>query len=105
MPAGSREVMRIFELAAVHARPVMPHSPSAGILSVASLHAYSTVPSATRPHEYSVEYGPPPERIAELFEQPIEPAGGRIQLTDRPGLGLVLDESVVARLRVDAPAS
>ncbi len=35
--------MRIFELAEVHARPVMPHSPSAGILSVASLHAYATV--------------------------------------------------------------
>jgi L-alanine-DL-glutamate epimerase-like enolase superfamily enzyme len=102
---GISEVMRIFELAAVHARPVMPHSPSAGILSVASLHAYSTVASATQPHEYSVEYGPPPERIAELFEEPIEPSGGRIQLTDRPGLGLVLDESVVARLRVDAPAS
>jgi L-alanine-DL-glutamate epimerase-like enolase superfamily enzyme len=77
----------------------MPHSPAAGILSTASLHAYSTVPSASRPHEYSVEYGPPPERIAELFVEPIEPANGRIRLTDRPGLGLVLDQAVVARLR------
>jgi L-alanine-DL-glutamate epimerase-like enolase superfamily enzyme len=53
----------------------------------------------------AVSFGPPPEQVAELFEQPIEPAGGRIQLPDRPGLGLVLDESVVTRLRVDAPGA
>lgn len=96
---GISEVMRIFQLAEVHAKPVMPHSPSAGILAVASLHAYSTIPSGTRPHEYSVEYGPAPERMAELFEEPIEPVAGKISLTDRPGLGLVLDQAVVARLR------
>ena len=101
---GISEVLRILQLAELHGRPVMPHSPSAGILAVASLHAYATIPTASRPHEYSVEYGPPPEQIAELFEQPIEPVGGRIQLPDRPGLGLVLDDRVVARLLVDAPA-
>ena len=59
---GISEVVRIFQLAEVFAKPVMPHSPSAGILSIASMHAYSTVLSAVRPHEYSVEYGPAPER-------------------------------------------
>jgi L-alanine-DL-glutamate epimerase-like enolase superfamily enzyme len=98
---GISEVMRIFELAASHAKPVMPHSPAAGILATASLHAYATVASTQAPHEYSVEYGPPPERIAELFQDPIEPHAGRIQLPDRPGLGLVLDERAVARLRMD----
>ncbi len=96
---GISEVLRIFQLAEVHQKPVMPHSPAVGVLSVASLHAYSTIPSATRPHEYSVEYGPRPEQIAELFEEPIEPIGGRIRLTNRPGLGLVLDQAVMARLR------
>ena len=57
---GISEVVRIFQLAEVFAKPVMPHSPSAGILSVASMQAYSTVLSAVRPHEYSVEYGPAP---------------------------------------------
>lgn len=98
---GISELVRIFALAEVHGKPVMPHSPAAGILSVASLHAYATVPSAVAPHEYSEEYGPPPERIAELFVDPILPEGGRIRLTDRPGLGLELDERVVARLMVD----
>jgi len=99
---GISEVLRICQLAEVHAKPVMPHSPAAGILSTASLHVYATVASAFAPHEYSVEYGPPPERIAELFVEPIEPHGGRIRLPDRPGLGLVLDERVVGRLRTDA---
>lgn len=95
---GISEIVRIFGLAEVHGKPVMPHSPAAGILSVASLHAYATVPSAVAPHEYSEEYGPPPERIAELFVDPILPERGRIHLTDRPGLGLELDERAVARL-------
>jgi L-alanine-DL-glutamate epimerase-like enolase superfamily enzyme len=91
---GISEVVRIFQLAEVFAKPVMPHSPSAGILSIASMHAYATVPSAVRPHEYSVEYGPPPERIAELFEEPVLPEAGVFRLSDRPGLGLTLNASV-----------
>ena len=91
---GISEVVRIFQLAEVFAKPVMPHSPSAGILSIASMHAYSTVPSAVRPHEYSVEYGPPPERIAELFDEPVLPEGGVFRLSDRRGLGLTLNAGV-----------
>jgi L-alanine-DL-glutamate epimerase-like enolase superfamily enzyme len=91
---GISEVLRIFQLAEVFAKPVMPHSPSAGILSLASMHAYATVPSAVRPHEYSVEYGPPPERIAELFEEAVLPEGGVFRLSDLPGLGLTLNAAV-----------
>ena len=102
---GISEVMRIFELARVHGRQVMPHSPAAGILSTASLHAYATVASAIEPHEYSTEYGPPRDQIASLFVEPIEPVAGRMRLPDRPGLGLVLNEAVVDRLRLDRPTA
>ena len=95
---GISEVVRIFGLAEVHRKPAMPHSPAAGILSVASMHAYSTLPAAVQPHEYSVEYGPPPERIAELFVEPVLATEGSYRLSDRPGLGLTLDERVVERL-------
>jgi L-alanine-DL-glutamate epimerase-like enolase superfamily enzyme len=95
---GISEVVRIFGLAEVHAKPAMPHSPAAGILSVASMHAYATMPAAVQPHEYSVEYGPPPERIAELFVEPVLAEAGSYRLSDRPGLGLTLDERVVERL-------
>jgi L-alanine-DL-glutamate epimerase-like enolase superfamily enzyme len=95
---GISEMVRIFQLAEVHGKPVMPHSPSAGILGAASLQAYATLPGGTRPHEFSTEYGPPPERLGELFEGLILPAGGRIALSDRPGLGLTLDERAIERL-------
>ncbi len=90
--------MRIFQLAEVFAKPVMPHSPAAGILSAASLHAYATVPSAVRPHEYSEEYGPPPDQIAELFVEPIMPVDGADHALGPAGAGLELDERVVERL-------
>ncbi len=97
---GISEVVRIFQLAEVHGKSVMPHCPAAGILSVASLQAYATVRSAGAPHEYSEEYGPAPERIANLFLEPVLPEAGRFVLSDRPGLGLTLDEAVFERLRV-----
>jgi L-alanine-DL-glutamate epimerase-like enolase superfamily enzyme len=98
---GISEVLRIAQLAEIHGKPVMPHSPAAGILSTASLHVYATLASGFAPHEYSEEYGPPPDQIANLFEEPVRHDGGRIQLPERPGLGLVLDEAVVERLRKD----
>jgi L-alanine-DL-glutamate epimerase-like enolase superfamily enzyme len=97
---GISETVRIFQLAEVHGKPVMPHSPSAGMPCAASLHAYATVTGATRPHEYSTEYGPPPAQMAELYEGLPLPEGGRITLADRPGLGLTLNERVLERLAV-----
>ena len=97
---GLTEIAQVFRLAGVHSKPVMPHSPSAGLLSIASLQAYATVRDGVRPHEYSEEYGPPVDRVQELFEEPILPTNGRMQLSDRPGLGLTLREGVVDRLRV-----
>ena len=86
-PAGSARSSGSSSWPRSCAKPVMPHSPSAGILSIASMHAYSTVLSAVRPHEYSVEYGPAPERIAALFEEPVLHDHGVFRLSDRPGLG------------------
>jgi L-alanine-DL-glutamate epimerase-like enolase superfamily enzyme len=96
---GISEVLRIAQLAEVYGKPVMPHSPAAGILSTASLHVYATLPGGVAPHEYSEEYGPPPDQIAELFVEPVRHLHGRVHVPDRPGLGLELDETVVERLR------
>jgi len=75
----------------------MPHSPVAGINSAASLHAYSTVGNAIRPHEFSDEFSGDLDQIAALFKEPIMPDEGRILLPDRPGLGLELDEDALAK--------
>jgi D-arabinonate dehydratase/D-galactarolactone cycloisomerase len=94
---GLSEMKRVFEMAVVHNKIIMPHSPSIGANSLASLHAYSTVTNAVRPHEYSEEFTGPVERIAELFVDPIVPEGGVIRLSDRPGLGLELDQKALSK--------
>lgn len=93
---GISEVKRVYEIAVLRNKPVMPHSPTAGINSMASLHAYATVGNAVRPHEYSEEFiGGSLEQVAELFNEFEGPEGGRMHLPDRPGFGLTLNEKAV----------
>ena len=84
-------------MAVANNKIVMPHSPNVGANSLASLHAYSTVTNAVRPHEFSEEFTGPAEQVAELFVDPIIPEGGVIKLSDRPGLGVQLDQKALAK--------
>ena len=88
---GLSEMMRVYELAVVHNKIVMPHSPSVGANSMASLHLYSTIKNAVRPHEFSEEFTGPAEEVSQLFIDPVLPHNGKITLPDRPGLGLEID--------------
>ena len=56
---GLSEMLRVFELAVLHNKIIMPHSPNVGANSAASLHAYSTISNAVRPHEFSEEFTGP----------------------------------------------
>ncbi|MCY4619418.1 MAG: mandelate racemase/muconate lactonizing enzyme family protein [Chloroflexi bacterium] len=97
---GPSEVKRIFDMASVLNKPVMPHSPQAGINSMASLHVYATVQNATRPHEYSEEFSGPIDDVVDLFGESVLPRNGCIELSDRPGYGIELNEAAVQRLTV-----
>ena len=97
---GPSEVKRIFEMATTLDKPVMPHSPQAGINSMASLHVYATVQNATRPHEFSIEFSGPLDDVAELYGEDVLPRDGAMTLTDRPGFGIELNEAALARLAV-----
>ena len=94
---GISEVKRIYDMATTLDKPVMPHSPHAGINSMASLHVYSTVENATRPHEFSAEFSGPLDEVAELYGEHVLPKNGIMQLTERPGLGIELNEAAVSR--------
>ncbi|MYE54002.1 MAG: hypothetical protein F4X34_02245, partial [Chloroflexi bacterium] len=94
---GLSEIVRVYEMAVSDNKVIMPHSPSVGVNSVASLHAYSTVTNAVRPHEFSEEFTGPAERVASLFVDPIIPENGVIKLPDRPGFGLEFDEAELER--------
>ena len=97
-PGGPSEVKRIYEMAVILDKPVMPHSPQAGINSMASLHAFATVQNGTRPHEFSTEFSGPLDDVAELYGDGVIPKAGAMELTDAPGLGIDLNEGAVARL-------
>jgi galactonate dehydratase len=73
----------------------MPHCPSAGIASAASLQLYSTYLAAVRPHEYSIEFS---GQASELFKQPYKISEGYVQLPDDPGLGLELNKEAMQNL-------
>ncbi len=89
---GISEVKKIFELAEIYNKPVMPHSPTVGINGAASLQCYSTIQNATIPHEFSTEFTGPIEKIADVFEGLPLPENGTATLSDLPGLGITLNE-------------
>ena len=95
---GLSEMMRVYELAVLHNKIVMPHSPSVGANSMASLHLYSTITNAVRPHEFSEEFTGPAEQVGSLFKEPVLPQNGVLTLPDRPGLGLEIDEEYLKSL-------
>ncbi len=97
---GPSEVKRIFAMATVLDKPVMPHSPQAGINSVASMHVYSTVQNAIRPHEFSTEFSGPLDDIAALYGEHVIPQNGEMNLSDRPGFGIDLDEAKVEEFKL-----
>jgi len=97
---GLSQVISVYEMAVANNKVVMPHSPNIGANSAASLHAYSTVTNAVRPHEFSEEFTGPVDRIAELFVDPIVPEDGKIKLPDRPGLGLEFDQKALSKATV-----
>lgn len=97
---GPSEVKRICDYATTLDKPVMPHSPVAGINSLASLHVYATTLNANRPHEFSTEFSGALDEVADLYGEHVLPRDGKIVLTDRPGFGVDLNEAAVQRLRV-----
>ena len=95
---GPSEIKRVYEMAVSLDKPIMPHSPQAGINSIASLHTFSTVQTATRPHEFSLEFSGALDEVGELYGESVLPKDGQMQLSDKPGFGIDLNEKAVARL-------
>ena len=98
---GLSEMIRVYEMAVVYNKIIMPHSPSVGANSMASLHLYSTVTNAIRPHEFSEEFTGSAEQVAKLFKDPVLPENGSITLPDRPGHGLEVDPEALKKFIVD----
>ena len=88
---GVSELMKICHLASLYDAQVIPHGHSFH----AALHVVASQSPATCP---LVEYLIPKMRSYYFFEKnPPAPVKGRIELTDRPGFGIEIDESKVEK--------
>jgi L-rhamnonate dehydratase len=75
---------------------VVPHCFSTGVLVAASLHFVATLDRPTF-SEYSVADSP---FVSDLLASPFALRDGRLAVPTGPGLGIELDEAVLARTRV-----
>ena len=72
----------------------LAHAWSSAILSAASLHL-----SLASPNTRLFEFKPLPNALLrDLVDTPIVQVNGEARVSDRPGLGIEVDEAVVARL-------
>ncbi|HET9289280.1 MAG TPA: mandelate racemase/muconate lactonizing enzyme family protein [Gaiella sp.] len=96
---GITETLRIWELADERGVETVPHAWKSGIIKAASLHVNAVLPEA-RYQEYCVAETPINTTLT-VQRLPLE-ADGCVAVPTAPGLGVELDEDVLASLRVDA---
>jgi L-rhamnonate dehydratase len=94
---GITETLRIAELARERGVATVPHAWKSGIIKAASLHVNAVLPDA-RYQEYCVAETPINTALT-VERLPIE-ADGCVAVPTVPGIGVTLDEDVVAALRV-----
>jgi L-rhamnonate dehydratase len=95
---GITETLRIAALAGERGVETVPHAWKSGIIKAASLHVNAVLPEA-RYQEYCVAETPINTRLT-VQRLPLE-ADGCVAVPTAPGLGVELDENVLASLRVD----
>jgi len=93
---GILELKKIAALAEGAGLQTSPHGPASPIGNIAAAHAIATVPNF---NILEFSYGEVPWR-AELVDPPEDTSGGALALSDRPGLGLKLNEKTAARYAV-----
>ena len=90
---GISEMMHICALASVYDIPVIPHGESVA----ANIHLIAAWPSNVCPLvEFLVKFN---QAWQFFLQDPVTPYDGVIELDQRPGLGLVIDETKIEDLR------
>ena len=98
---GITEVLRVAQVAKEAGLKVAPHSWSDAVAIMANAHVV-----ASQPHALTVEIdqtGNP--FVEELLVEPLQVVDGQLRLSNRPGLGIELDSTVVDRYRLPDPRS
>lgn len=93
---GISEMLKISQVAQSHGVRVVPHAWKSGILKAASLHV-NAILAGERIQEWSTADNPLSQNLVST-EQPV--INGFAQVPKAPGLGVDVDESVVAQFHV-----
>jgi L-alanine-DL-glutamate epimerase-like enolase superfamily enzyme len=98
---GLTESRRIAQMAHRRNLPCIPHAYSTGVLLAASVHWVAAIPNGSLV-EYTVEESPLATALTGtgLLREPLRAVEGWITVPEGPGLGVELDEELVARYRV-----
>ncbi|HEV2109695.1 MAG TPA: mandelate racemase/muconate lactonizing enzyme family protein [Thermomicrobiales bacterium] len=95
---GITECRKVAAVAQAHGLPVVPHVFSSAVSSIANAHFIASLPNAGL---LEFDQNPNPLRT-DLFEEPIVVASdGTVKLSDRPGLGIRLNQETVERYRIE----
>jgi L-alanine-DL-glutamate epimerase-like enolase superfamily enzyme len=92
---GITEARKIWALASAHHLEVVPHSGNAHNLHLAIAHLNTPIVECFPRHVRDAD-----TFLAELFIGEPAPAGGHIELSDRPGLGYELNHALLDELRL-----
>ncbi|MFC4812168.1 mandelate racemase/muconate lactonizing enzyme family protein [Paenibacillus sp. GCM10023250] len=93
---GLTEGKRIAYMANERHKKVVPHAFKTGILVAASTHFASAIPNG-----FMIEHTTSASPLArDLVSEPIAFKDGYVHVPERPGLGITVDEAVIAKYRV-----
>jgi L-alanine-DL-glutamate epimerase-like enolase superfamily enzyme len=93
---GITEVARIAALASAHQLTLAPHLWGSALLFAAGLQIAAAIPNCVT-LEYSMGFNP---MLRELAEEKFTIKDGQVEIPDRPGLGITVDESFVEQCAV-----
>lgn len=93
---GITETKKIIELAEAFNKPVTMHQTQPTIGQIATVHLAASSPMCLYPQEYNIEPHPLREK---LLTRPLMIKDGFMEVPDKPGLGVEIDEKAIEELR------
>lgn len=94
---GLTECMKIASLADSFSLPVIPHCFSSALCLAANLHFGAAIPTCELV-EFDQNYNPLRD---ELITNPFEVSNGYVTLSEKPGLGIEINEDIVEKYRIE----
>lgn len=95
---GITELKKIAVLADTYTKPITVHNTQQTVGTAAHAHVWVSTPACVYPQEYNIEHNPILDDTP-IWTNPLLPVDGVITPHELPGLGVELDEDVIAHLR------